>query len=77
MSSKTTPRESARATHRLNPPLQCRIIFKLLSIIRLQDKFILQLRERNARVAIEFGWVLREVAGWRFALVWVLIRHFL
>lgn len=56
--------EKAR-THRRNPPLQDRIEFKFLSIFRFQDKFIVEFRERDARVAVKFGGVLGEAAEWR------------
>ena len=59
--------EKAR-THRRNPPLQHRIEFKFLSIFRFQNKLVVEFRERDAWVAVEFGGVLGEAAERRSAL---------
>lgn len=56
-------------TYLVNPSLQHRIIHKLQSILCFKDELVVELRERNARIAIEFRRVGRKASRGADAVV--------
>jgi hypothetical protein len=62
-------------THRRNPPLQHCIVCKLLPVVCLQYKPVVQLRVRDPGVTIEFRGILGEVVNGRRVALVVFSRH--
>lgn len=59
----------AERSYLVDPSLQHRVIRKLLSILCFKDELVVELGERDARIAIELRRVCREVSRWAGAVV--------
>ena len=51
-----------RKAYRLNPSFDRRIVHEFLPVVCFQDELVIQLREGDSRVTVEFGRIQREVA---------------
>lgn len=49
-------------TYSLNPSFDRGIVHKFLTVVCLQNELVIELGKGNPGIAIEFGWVYRELA---------------